>query len=302
MKIAITGGAGFIGRWVLEAINTEKSITVLGRNKDRKNVIVGDNEFEYLSTDYSEHDLLNKLKGHNALIHLAATRVGVSDFEPYLENIVISQSLFEACKQNGIRNIVSLSSISVYSDINRIPWREDDYVAPISFYGISKVTVEKLAEYYNKTQSMYIKSLRVARVVGHGERTGFMLMNFINQAFNKETLKVYGTGSGAREYIYVRDVADAILHSLSSEKKAGIFNVGTGGNISHYKLAELINEVFDNQHNIKLVREIAEDSSVFLMDSQKTKGELAWIPKWTLEEGLREIRDIMIKGDIKSGR
>ncbi len=295
MKIAITGGTGFIGKWVLETIGKKMNVTVLGRDKVCKNVAIGMNDFKYVYTDYSELDLLDKLNGYDALIHLAAARSGSLGFKPYLDNIGISQSLFEACKQNKISNIVCLSSIAVYSDINRTPWKENDYVMPLSFYGISKASMENIAEYYNRTKSMNIKCLRVAQVVGYGERTGFMLMNFIKQAFNKEILNVYGEGAGKREYIYVKDVADAILHALSREKTLGIFNIGTGVNTSHYELAKIINLVFNNEGNLEFVKNIREDKTIFLMDGQKTKEELGWTSKWTLEEGLKDIRDLMIQ-------
>ena len=293
MKIAITGGTGFIGKWILKTIDQKTEVQIFGRNKDRKSFDVGGREYEYVYTDYSEEDLKKKLKGSDAVIHLAATRVGKSGFTPYLENISISQSLFEACKHNDIKNLVCLSSISVYSEANTLPWKESDYVAPLSFYGISKVAMENLAEYYNKKESMCIKNLRIARVVGHGERTGFMLMNFINQAFKKETLKVYGEGAGKREYIYVRDVVDAVLHSLKQTETKGVFNIGTGVNTSHYELAKAINKVFNNDDNLEFIKNVQEDKMIFLMDNQKTKNELGWNPKWNLEEGLKEIKDIM---------
>lgn len=301
MRVAITGGTGFIGGWLLRALDTSMNVTVLGREKRRKKVVVDDKEFKYIYTDYSESDLVKKLKGSEVLIHLAATRVGSSSFEPYLENIAISQSLFEACNQNNIANVVCLSSISVYSDRNTLPWQEDEYVAPLSFYGISKVSMENLAEYYNLTQAMKIKSLRVAQVVGYGERKGFMLMNFINQAFNNETLKVYGEGAGKREYIYVKDIVEAILHSVQQPDIKGVFNIGTGANTSHHELAKMINSVFNNENNLEFVRGIKEDKTILLMDNQKAKQQLGWEPKWSLGAALEDIREIMVREKYERG-
>lgn len=295
MKLAITGGTGFIGAWVLRSIDQNTEVKVFGRDKKRKSVITDTREYEYVITDYSVGDLTEKLKGYDALIHLAATRVGASGFEPYLENIAISQNLFEACNANGISNVVCLSSISVYSFNNTQPWKEDSYVAPLTFYGISKVSMENLAEYYNCKKSMSIKSLRVAQVLGHGERSGFMLMNFIEQAYNNEILHVYGEGAGRREYVYVRDVVDAIFHALHKADVKGIFNIGTGVNTSHYELAETINAVFQNGSGIQLVKNIVEDKGIYVMDLQKTEKELGWLSKWTLEDGLKEVRELMMQ-------
>lgn len=294
MKIAIFGGSGFIGKWLLDSIPENYECIILGRNNDRDTLFINNRLFTYISTDYSPEDLELKLTGMDAVVHLAATRVGSDKFESYISNVTISENIYRICTKKGITNVVCLSSISVYSDNNVHPWSEEQRLSPQSLYGISKIAMENLAEYYNRKYNMKIKSLRVARVVGYGERTGYMLMTFINQAFKKETLSVYGKGAGRREYIYVKDVVEAIKCALRKPNINGIYNIGTGKNISHLELAEMINDVFDNETNIKLINKIKEDTSIFLMDVSKSKEILGWEPRWTIKEGLKEIRNIMI--------
>ena len=293
MKITITGGTGFIGKWFLKSFVDEHELIVLGRNREALIPGVDETAYTYLQTDYSKTHLCELLKGSDAVVHLAAKRTNAGGFESYWPNMAISYNLFESCLETGINNIVALSTISVYSEANSLPWSEDQKVSPLSLYGISKTTMENLAEYYNKVHDLKIKCLRVAQVLGLYERSGFMLNTFIEQARRKEELKVYGRGEGRREYIYVKDVVSAIKKALDQNVPAGLFNIGTGVNISHLELGNLINYIFDNKDNLTLVPGIEEDISIFLMDISKAEKVLGWTPKWSMGEGLNDIKIIM---------
>lgn len=296
MKIAVTGGSGFIGKWLLRSEKDEIDFFVLGTRKDLRKIEANGRDYEYIPTDYSLSRLTEILKKADAVIHLASVRTAFDKFEPYTDNFMISSRLFEACRQLNIKNVVALSSRAVYSKSELVPWSEDQAACPVSYYGISKVTMENLAHYYNNNHGMNIKCLRVAQVLGYGEREGYMLMTFIRQAFDRKELKVHGKGSGRREYIYVRDVVNAIYKALRSYQVSGIFNIGTGTNLSHLELAELINRVFDNEGNLILLPELKEDTSVSLMNIGKAKSILGWEPEWSIENGLKEIRQIMLSG------
>lgn len=293
MRIAITGATGFIGKWLLKTIPDDFDCILLGRKTYKDYLTIGKRKFEYVKTDFSFEDLTSKLKGLDGVIHLAATRVGKDEFSSYIPNITVSENIFKSCIENDIKNIVCISSISVYSNSNVIPWDENQRVSPVSFYGISKVAMENLADYYNRKKSMKIKSLRVAQVVGYGERPGYMLMTFINNAFEGKTLNVFGEGAGKREYIYIKDVVDAILCAIKKSELDGVFNIGTGVNVSHNELAQTINSVFNNEVNIKYIKDIVEDKSIFLMDNSLAEEKLNWKAKWSLKEGIEDIKRIM---------
>lgn len=289
MKIAITGGSGFIGKWLLLALHKDFDVVVLGR-QNVKTLKIGDNHFSYVSTDYTPETLIRALNGCDAVVHLAAKRFTEnSQFRSYFDNIEISDNLFAACRQIHILNIVNLSSQSVYSEANQIPWLEDDIARPANFYGLSKITVENLAAYYNSQHGLKIKSLRAAQVLGWGEREGFMLMSFIKKAIKKDKLILFGSGAGKREYVYVKDLVDVIVRILKNNV-ADVYNIGLGINYSHREVAEMINDVFDNSGNLEVMPNKPEDKKIYLMNSDKIKEELSWQPKWSFCEALRDIK------------
>lgn len=300
MKIAVTGATGFIGKWLLRDFGDRYQFIIIGRKKIEEDYIVFENRrYEYRVTDFSRESLKDVLVGIDGVIHLAAQRPSVNykeeGFAVSMSNINLSLNLLDACIANDIKNIVFASSISNYSEENELPWKEDMLVQPWGYYGIGKVAVENICHFYNIRNKMNIKNLRIARVLGVGEREGFMLMNFINQASRKETLKLYGKGIGRREYIYVRDVASALISAIEKPEKSGIYNIGTNVNTSHKELAEVINIVFENEGNILLMEDKPEDTMQFLMDSSKAKNELHWEAKWELKEALLDMKQIMEK-------
>lgn len=300
MKIAITGATGFVGKWILKTYGSMHELIILGRSNLADPLAIEGKSFRYIRTDYSISALVEQLdKDIEGVIHLAAKRPksqgANEDFGEYLDNIEIASNLFEACRLLQINNIVNISSRSVYGTSNSIPWTEDMRVDPDIFYGVSKATVENIANYYNKRFDMQIKSLRLAQVLGLGERKGFMLMNFIDQAVDKKILEVYGLGRGKREYVYIKDVIDGIMTALEAKDKSGAFNIGTGIATTHRDLALAINEVFENEGNIKFLPEKKEDQSICLMDIGETYRILNWKAKWGLKEALHDIKREIIR-------
>jgi UDP-glucose 4-epimerase len=210
--------------------------------------------------------------------------------DQYVSNIALASNLYEACASSNVRNIVHVSSIGVYDSETPLPWVESQDSFPESFYGISKLTVEKLGGWYNKKRGLRIKDLRVAQVMGVGERKGFMLSVFLEKAAKQEKLQLWGKGEGARDYIYVKDVALAIGQALQHADQSGVFNVGSGTRVKHRELAEAINETFDNAGNLETLEDHPEDLSIHQMDIERTRRILGWQPTWSLQDALLDIK------------
>jgi len=294
-RVIITGGSGFIGKSLIRRLSEDYKCIILGRQK-RKVLKIDDSDFDYLQTDYSNNHLESVLTDTDRLVHLAAVRPGPDDnFDYYLPNIYFSSNIFNACASCGIKNIVALSSRMVYSEINTIPYSEGQYISPSSYYGISKAGMELLVEYCNRYLDMRIKCLRTAIVLGAEERKGSLHMDFIFKAIKKEPLLIYGSGKEKREYIYVKDVAGAIIDSLRHPEINGIFNIGSGKSISNLEIAEMINKVFGNAGNISFMNNKYKEKPQSLMDIRKAEKLLGWRPEWTIRDCLADLRDELDK-------
>lgn len=290
MKLIITGGSGFIGTYVVQELKEHHNLHVIGR--DNENPFPNRKNVSYWQTDYSLpslDEIFGEIKP-DAVIHLAAKRPEGRDlFSDFIENITISTKLFEVCLNRGVQNIVNISSQSVYSGSDEIPWSEDIEPTPASGYGFSKKCVEQVADFFNR-KGLFIKTLRVAQVIGLGEREGYVLQTFLKNSLNQEALTVYGTGRGKRHYIYVKDVVTAIKKALNQPEMKEIFNIGMERNHSFNELAKTINDVFENKAGIEHLEDKPAAEQENIMSIEKAKSILNWEPKYNLEDAFQDVK------------
>lgn len=297
MNIVITGATGFIGQWLLSMNTTGEKYAVVGQRKGIDKYTVGATEYDYQYTDYSLDSLLPLTEGADALIHMAAVRTGPDRLETYLPNIAMTSNLLEACRRNRIRNIVIISSITVYSDFDQLPWKENQPMKPGTLYGYSKAAAEMLAEYYNTQYGMAIKTLRMPPIIGVGEHVSRAFGIFVNRASRHEAIPIFGRGAGSRQYLYVKDAVHAIHKAVQKADAAGAFNIGMEQPISYVELAEAVNDVFHNQGNLVFEDQAKEDVMTYHMDISKARDMLGWSPQYNITESLEEIKRMILAND-----
>lgn len=290
MSIVITGASGFLGKEVVRQLSDRK-LLLLGRSKARLQETFPEQAgLTLLETDYSPDSLRNIFASADAVVHLAAQRYQKQFrcLSEYSDNIKDCDSIFHVCQDIGITNVVFASTIGVYSDrFNSPPFQETEAVFPQNLYALSKLIGESLGF----MRGLKFKSLRFAQLVGLGEREGFMLSTFINRALEGEDLILFGKGKGRREYLYVKDAATAIEAALDYPAVSGVFNVGLGESTSHREFAESVCRTFgENRVSVMSDPSRSEDTSVFLMDGRKVRKEFAWLPAYSLEDALREMK------------
>jgi len=286
MKVAITGGNGFLGKYVLNQIKYEDmSPLVLTRSEK----VIGDNE---ISTDYSKESLLTCLNGANAVVHLAAKRGSDKNADSYIDNITMTQNIYEACIELGISNIVYASTISIYSDQSILPWIEIQKTTPVNMYGIVKQACENLGEYYSKQTSLKIKNLRFAHLYGFKEQNDYMINRFMKRAFNHEQLQVNACLGSNREFLYAKDAASAVICALKQESKSGVYNIGSEEALTNYDVAKTINEVFDNPNELKV--EYGNNIEPSYMISNFAQKELNYQPEYNFKGAITEIYNLLL--------
>lgn len=289
MKIAITGGTGFLGSFLTPLLlENGHEVTILSRKYD-------DNVTQ---TDYSLESLTKILEGHDAVVHLAAKRSAQGKKEEFQDNEVLTQKLYDASVANNITNIVYASTISVYSGDDLLPWRETDVPMPALMYGVSKLTCEAIGNLYNMKYGLAVKNLRLAHLYGPSERNNYMINLFFRRAFNKQQLVLHTKSTAKREFLYIKDAAAAILAALLQRNVTGTFNIGSSDALTNEQVAEKINHVFGNNENLLVENPSMEDSihSSF-MSHDKSKTVLNFIPKYSFEEALIEILEDLKEQD-----
>ena len=212
MKIGITGGTGFIGQYLLPELAPEHTLTVITSRKGTEGLYQHPN-LSYLTAPYDREGFRRAFEACEAVVHLGAKRSTPErekSITSYFENMESTEALFAACAELDIRNVVSISSVAVYDAGLPSPCPETQAPSPRSNYGVAKLAIEGMARLYNRRCGMRIKSLRVAQVLGLGERGGYMPAVFLERCLRQEKLSVYGLGAGGKEYIYVKEDKNSI--------------------------------------------------------------------------------------------
>ncbi|MGI6292120.1 MAG: NAD-dependent epimerase/dehydratase family protein [Bacteroidales bacterium] len=297
MKIAISGATGFLGKYLVNYLHDSGyNIRILARVEEQAATLFNF-KVDIYNTDYSFESLLQGLQSCDIVVHLASQTMQrtsdplkVSDF--YDVNVLITENILRAANACEIKKICNISSNSVYSSANQLPFKESEQAVPSNTYGLSKLFAEKIGEYYAFHTSMNVVSLRLARLFGYGERDSVVFTKYIKQSLLKNTLEVWGEGETSIEYLYVKDATKAIEQAIIKDIKSGVYNVGVNQTYSVKEIANLIATVFDNKENIVFLQEKTEGNYCILMDSSAFFQATNWKAQWSLEEAVKDIKKI----------
>jgi len=307
MVLLVTGGAGFIGRWVVKKLlSLEKEVFVIDNlsNGRKENLSeFKDNNFlkEFIIGDLRNKEIINNLFDKyefSTCYHLAA-QINVQeslDFpERIFENNVIGTSnILEGARKFNTK-VILVGTCMVYdlAGVNRAI-SETHPVKPTSPYAGSKLAAEELALSYYYGLGLPVVILRPFNTYGPFQKTnmeGGVVSIFINHNIKNQILNVFGDGTQTRDLLYVEDCADFIVKASECEKCIGeIINAGTGRDISINDLAKLI--VKDNGQINHIPHHHPQSEIMKLVcDYSKAKRMLNWEPKVKLEEGIKRLEN-----------
>ncbi|WP_110954043.1 NAD-dependent epimerase/dehydratase family protein [Anaerosinus massiliensis] len=295
MKVLITGGAGFIGSHVIEKLLKEDcKITVLDNLHTglRENVPEG---IDFIEMDVCDQDIVTVLTARrfDAVIHLAGqTMVNVSVDDPYFDaqvNLLGTINLLEACRKTGVKRVIFATTAAAYGDIEEMPVLESFATEPTSFYGLSKLTVEKYLQLYHTLHDLEYVALRFANVYGERQGDGGeggVISIFAKRIANGESISIYGDGNQTRDFIYVGDVAAAICQSLGSSNCNSVYNISTKTEVSVNTVVTLFGEISGRAIAPAYCPARSGDIYRSVLSNDQAVAALDWQPKTSLKEGL----------------
>jgi len=315
MVILISGGAGFIGRWVVkELLKKDYEVVIIDNlsNGRIENLKEFENNpkllaiiFEDIKNEKKLHDLFLKYK-FSTCIHLAA-QINVQESledprKSFESNLIGTYNILESARKYNTK-IVLIGTCMVYdlTDSNSAI-SEDHKVKPKSPYAGFKLAAEELALSYYYSYNLPIVILRPFNTYGPFQKTnmeGGVISIFVKRKIDNEKLIIYGDGTQKRDFLYIGDCAEFIVKTMECENCIGeIINAGTGKDISIKDLAILI---VGDVRRIEHVKHHHPQSEIMklLCDNSKAKKLLNWEPKISLKEGIERLEKWIIENETR---
>lgn len=301
MKILVTGGAGFIGSHVTDAlINQGHTVEVLDNlsSGTTENLPEGV-KLHVMDVQSPDAAVLIRQSRYTALIHHAAqmdVRRSVADpaFDVQV-NVLGLINLMEAGKESGLEKVVFASTGgAIYGEPESGPQSETHPQRPLSPYGISKLTSEKLLHFYAHEYGIPYVALRYGNVYGprqnaHGE-AGVVAI-FAERFLSGQPTMIHGDGLQTRDYIYVADVARANLAALNFSGESTAFNIGTGMETDVVTLHRKLQKAVQVDQNPTHGPQKPGEQRRSVLDCTQAATKLHWKPEVSLDEGFQYTAD-----------
>ena len=301
MNALVTGGAGFIGSHVVDALLARGARVAVvddlstGRRENLEGALAaGANLYE---ADIRDADATRPIVAHerpDAVFHLAAQiDVRRSVEAPALDarvNVEGTINLLDAALGAGTRRFIYASTGgAIYGEADRVPTSEDAPAVPLSPSGQGKLAAEGYCTLFERLRGLSVAALRFANVYGPRQDPlgeGGVIAIFCGRAATGGSATVFGDGHQTRDFVYVSDVVDALLAAADGDAR-GAFNVGTGRETSVLELAAALREVSGAE--LALEHEPGRPGEVVrsCLDASLARRALGWEARVTLDEGLR---------------
>lgn len=314
--VIVTGGAGFIGSHLCEALlrRGRKVVNIDSFNdyydpeikrknaREAKNLVCRLNlpldNYVVFEGDIRDNSFLEKIfQGNDAedVIHLAAyAGVRPSIKNPFLYtdvNIMGTLNILECLKKYSIKKFVFASSSSVYGNNKKVPFSEDDPVdCPISPYAATKKAGELICHTYHSLYNINTACLRFFTVYGPRQRPDLAIHKFTKLILQGKAIPFYGDGTSQRDYTYIDDIVDGVLKALdwvdSSEKRYGIFNLGESNTVALAEMVKTIENALSLRAKIHMFSPQPGDIERTFADISKSRRILGYNPCTDFTDGV----------------
>jgi|TARA_B100001758_G_scaffold3791_1_gene2965 nucleoside-diphosphate-sugar epimerase len=298
MKYVVTGGAGFIGSNLVNAlIKDGHEVHIIDNLSSGKKENCNNRAIFHkydISKTANNINLKEILKDVDTVFHCAArARVQPSIVDPinYEKNNSIALiNVLKTCVDVSVRRFIYSASSSVYGPTDKLPSKEDDPINPISPYAAQKYYGEVVCKMFSETYNIETVSLRYFNVYGENQNLGgayaTVIGIFLNQLHNNQPLTINGDGQQRRDFTYVGDVVKANILASNALKvgKGEVINIGSGINISINDVANMIGDVFEYKEALK-------EPFANLASIEKAKKLLDWEPQVDLNSWIKKYKN-----------
>lgn len=296
MNFVVTGGAGFIGSHIVDALIESGHQVHIIDNLTTGNLVNVNPKAIFHPIDITGDQLgavFEKAKPDIVIHHAAQIDVQTSILQPLLDakvNILGTLALLEQCREHNVRKLIYASSAAVYGTPEYLGVDERHPLRPISFYGISKHTPEHYIEAFSHLFGFDYTILRYANVYGirqdpKGE--GGVVSIFVDRLLQGQQTVIFGDGEQTRDFIYVKDIVSANLAAVERGSK-GIYNIGWNKQTSVNELLKLMSELCGKPFAPQYMPQRVGDILHSRLDNAAAKEQLGWEPLFTLRSGLSE--------------
>ena len=305
-KVLVTGGAGFIGSHIVDALMSDARIERVvvidnfDENYDLKlkeqNVRLHKKNPKYrlVRGDIRDFKKLYKIfkdEKFDAVMHLAAkcnARAAVEDPYPYIDtNIVGTFNLLECAKDFSIKKFVLASTSSVYGNGNKAPFKESMHTdRALTAYGASKKAIEQLAYTYHHNFGLSVVCLRIFNAYGERMRPDLVLPKWVRAIESGKEIELSGKGTRKRDYTYVGDVADAFMRALHAQIGYDVINIGSSKPFALMQLLKIVEQTLKKKAVVIEVPSHTGSVEMTHANTEKAQKVLGWAPRTVLTEGV----------------
>jgi len=296
--VLVTGGAGFVGSNLVARLLREGArVTVLDDLFTGRRENLPASGFEFVRGSVCDAPLVERLVGiHPIVFHCAARNIVVSTRNPredFETNIGGTLNVLLAARAAQVERVVYTSSTSVYGNPRYLPINEDDRLSALTPYAVSKLAGENYCIAFYESYGLATTAVRYSNIYGPGQSAANpycgVVAKFIEALLEGTPRLNHGDGDQSRDFTFVADAVEATLLAATSDRAVGeVFNVGTGIETSVNQLAGTLIRITGARVEPEHIdRRDVDNIRRRVVNIEKTRRALRWVPEVTLEEGLR---------------
>lgn len=311
VRVALIGAGGFLGTYLARHLSSRiPDLCCFGRSQSFPEALCG---LRWVTGDIAStdsHNLDEALAGCDTVIHLAsASTPATADRDISFDaqaNVMSSLRLFDRCIAAGVKRVLFISSGgTVYGIPSFTPTPESAPTLPITAYGVAKLSIEKYLEVYRRLRGLEYRVLRISNVYGPFQtavKQQGVVAAFLARALRGEALEIWGDGKVVRDYIYVEDVAEAVMAAMTHRGNQRVFNIGSGGGLSINEVISAIEALLGHDLDKRYKEGRPVDVPVNVLDCELAWKELGWRACTSFPKGLRLTANWMnqVVSDAKS--